>query len=348
MKRSQLFLLALALASFSLGCANAVENPQEVPSRSIPVPATVSPEIQQMIAAGPMTVWNDHPGSAPQWRDWVGKLAAGAEQGLPELIKKMDVTVEPGKIAGVNVFTVTPNVVSERNRNRLLINLHGGGYVLNPGRAGLYEAILMAGYGHVKVVAVDYRMPPDYPYPAAMDDATAVYKAVIKTVDPARIAVFGDSTGGGMTLALMLRAKQEGLPLPAAIAPGTPWSDLTETGDSYFTNEGVDDVLVSYKGWLGDAARLYAHGHDLKDPMLSPVYGDFHGFPPTILTTGTRDLFLSNTVRVHRKLRDAGVTADLIVFEGLSHYQYLLAPDAPETKAHFADLSAFFDKYLEN
>jgi epsilon-lactone hydrolase len=80
--------------------------------------------------------------------------------------------------------------------------------------------------------------------------------------------------------------------------------------------------------------------------MLSPVYGDFHGFPPTILTSGTRDLFLSNTVRVHRKLRDAGVIADLIVFEGLSHYQYLFSPDAPETKEHFADLSAFFDKYL--
>ena len=106
-----------------------------------------------------------------------------------------------------------------------------------------------------------------------------------------------------MTLILTLRARAEGLPLPAAIAPGTPWTDLTKTGDSYFVNEGVDNVLISYDGWLSEAARVYAGGHDLKDPMLSPVYGDVSNFPPTLLTSGTRDLFLSNTVRMHLKLR---------------------------------------------
>ncbi len=114
-----------------------------------------------------------------------------------------------------------------------------------------------------------------------------------------------------MTLALMLRAKAEGLPLPGAIAPGSPWSDMTSTGDSYKTNEWIDNVVVSYDGYLSRLARLYAHGHDLKDPQLSPVYGDLHGLPPTILTSGTRDLFLSNTVRVQRKLREAGIEADL-------------------------------------
>ena len=189
-------------------------------------------------------------------------------------------------------------------------------------------------------------MPPDFPYPAAMDDAMAVWKEVVKTNDPKKMAIFGTSTGGGMTLAMVLRAKAEGLPLPAATAPGTPWSDMTKTGDTFFTNEKVDNILVSNDGWLGDAAKLYANGHDLKDPQLSPIYGDFAGFPPTILTSGTRDLFLSNTVRVHRKLRQAGVVADLHVFEGQSHAQYAGDPDAPETKEHFGELAAFFDKYL--
>src|SRR5262245_49112483 len=124
------------------------------------------------------------------------------------------------------------------------------------------------------------------------------------------MAIFGTSTGGGMTLAMILRAKAEGLALPAAIAPGTPWSDLTETGDSYKTNEWIDNVLVSYSGYLSHAARLYANGRDLKDPQLSPIYGDFTGFPPAILTSGTRDLFLSLTVLTHRKLRRAGVEAE--------------------------------------
>ncbi|MBV8755576.1 MAG: alpha/beta hydrolase fold domain-containing protein [Hyphomicrobiales bacterium] len=106
------------------------------------------------------------------------------------------------------------------------------------------EAILMAGYGRMKVVSIDYHMPPDAPYPAAMDDAMAVWREVVKSNDPKKLAIFGTSTGGGMTLAMVLRAKTEGLPLPAATAPGTPWSDMTKTGDSFFTNEMVDNVIV--------------------------------------------------------------------------------------------------------
>jgi acetyl esterase/lipase len=179
-----------------------------------------------------------------------------------------------------------------------------------------------------------------------MDDAMAAYRAVLKMQTPRRIAVFGTSTGGGMTLALMLRARAEHLPMPAAIAPGTPWSDLTETGDSYRTNEWTDNILVSYRGYLVHAALLYANGHDLKDPQLSPIYGDFHGLPPAILTTGTRDLFLSNTVRTHRKLREAGVEASLQVFEGMSHAEYSFQPDVPETKEVFAEIAQFLDRHM--
>jgi acetyl esterase/lipase len=162
---------------------------------------------------------------------------------------------------------------------------------------------------------------------------------------PKNMAIFGSSTGGGLTLAMVLRAKAEHLPLPAAIAPGTPWSDLTDTGDSYRTNEWLDGNLVSANGWLGDAARLYAGGHDLKEPYLSPIYGDFQGFPPAILTTGTRDLFLSNTVRAHRKLRRAGVEAELHVYEGQSHGGFLY-PEAPETTEAMTEIAAFFDRHL--
>ena len=168
----------------------------------------------------------------------------------------------------------------------------------------------------------------------------------MKTTNPRNIAIFGTSTGGGMTLAMVLRAKKEGLPLPGATAPGTPWSDMTKTGDTFFTNEMVDNVLVSNDGWLGDAAKLYAGGTDLKDPQLSPVYGDYAGFPPTILTSGTRDLFLSLTVRVHRKLRQAGVEASLQVFEGLSHAQYTINPNAPETREAFEEIARFFDAHM--
>jgi epsilon-lactone hydrolase len=210
MKRHYRYALVFGLLFGALDPATALESSREVSSRSLPLPTTVSPEIQAMIAAGSAPIWNDHPQSVSDWKALVDKVAEGAVKALPALLKKMDVTVQPGEIAGVKVFTVTPNGIPEANQNRLLINVHGGGYVLNPGEAGLSEAVLMAGFGRFKVVAIDYRMPPDHPYPAAMDDAMAVYKEILKTVDPKRIAVLGDSTGGGMSLALVLRAKERG------------------------------------------------------------------------------------------------------------------------------------------
>ncbi len=337
--KSLITLLAVLLTS-PVFAAEGIQRP-------FPVPQTVSPEMQTMIGAEPFPFWNLHPKADADWNAFVKAVADAGAKSLPSLRKEMGVAVTSSTIAGVPVFTVTPNNLAPENAERILLHFHGGGYVLNPGEAGTQEAILMAGMGGFKVLSVDYRMAPEFPYPAALDDALAVYRELLKTTPAERIGVFGTSTGGGMTLALALRAKSEGLPLPAALAPGTPWTDLTKTGDSYFTNEGVDNILVSYDGWLGEAAKIYAGTNDLKDPFLSPVYGDVSGFPPTLLTSGTRDLFLSNTVRMHLKLRQAGVTADLIVFEGMSHAQYHMLPNAPETRFHFTELAKFFSRHLK-
>jgi epsilon-lactone hydrolase len=307
----------------------------------------VSPQLQAAIAAPYRTpAWNANPETPADWKALVSRLAAAGAAAQPAIREKLGVTMQPAVIGGVKAFILEPRTMPPENRNRLLVHVHGGGYVYNPGEAGTQEATMMAGYGGFKVLSFDYRMPPDFPYPAAMDDAMAVWKAALQMQKPENMAIFGTSTGGGMTLAMILRAKQEGLPLPAAIAPGTPWSDLTETGDTYKTNEWLDNILVSYSGYLTHAAQLYANGHDLKDPQLSPIYGDFHGFPPAILISGTRDLFLSNTVRTHRKLRQAGVEAELEVFEGMSHAQYLLDPYALESKEAVTEVAQFFDKHL--
>ena len=350
--RASLFALALSAcaaqpqAEAPAPKAALAPGAREVPSKVITAPGGVSPEMAKLIGSPLAPFWNTDPKTPAEWKTWVAQRAEVSIGIARDAAAKFGVKYEKITLGGVPAYMVTPANIAPANRNRLLFHVHGGGYVLSPGEAAVTEAINMAYYGGFRVVSVDYRMPPDAPYPAAMDDAMAAYKAAIKMAKPKNMAVFGTSTGGGMTLALILRAKAEHLPLPAAIAPGTPWADLTETGDTYFTNEFVDNVLVSWKGWLGRAAKLYAGNVDLKDPQLSPIYGDMHGFPPTILTTGTRDLFLSNTVRVHRKLRDSGVTADLNVYEGQSHAQYGANPFAPETKEAFTDIAKFFDKYL--
>ena len=347
---SLLSLVALCAAPFhhDRAAAQSMTDPtaqtRTVPARTLPVPSTVSPQMAKIIARPPTAP--TAPRTAQEWKTVVRAAADREAEPIAAAIRQFAVTVEPVRIAGIPCFTITPANVSARNAHRVLLHLHGGAYVFAPGRSGTLEGIVMAGFSGMKVISVDYRMPPDHPFPAAMDDAVAVWKELTRREKPANMAVFGSSTGGGMTLALVQSAQKLGLPLPAAIAPGTPWSDLTNTGDSYFTNEGVDNGLVSYEPLLSAAARLYANGVALKDPRLSPVYGNFKGFPPTILTTGTRDLFLSNTVRVHRKLREAGVDSRLEVYEGQSHGQYLADPTAPESKEAFEDIASFFDAHL--
>jgi monoterpene epsilon-lactone hydrolase len=319
------------------------KEPRPIPARTLPVPTTVSPEIQTLIAAAPAGNWNSAPTTVDEWRTM---SAPSPGRNLPALRERLGVKTEALTVNGVNAFMVTPQVVPPENRNRLLVHMHGGCYVLNGGESATTEAIYMAGFGHFRVLSVDYRRPPDAPYPAALDDGMTAWKWALKSTDAKNMAIFGTSAGGALTLSMVLRAKQEGLPLPGAIAPGTPMSDLTGTGDSFATNHMIDNVLVGSDGRCDAMARLYANGHDLNDPMLSPLYGDMHGFPPAILTTGTRDLLLSNTVRVHRKLRQADVVAELQVYEGQSHAQYMRDVNAPETKEAFEEIAKFFNRYL--
>ena len=326
------------------GAATAQE--RTAPARPLPTPTDVSPQMQAMADRPIPPNYNLVPKTL---EEWTARQKTSAETGAKtatEMAARLHVKVEPKTMGGVPVFEVTPEAIPPENRNRLLIHVHGGCYVLNEGRAATTEAVLMAAFGRYRVISVDYRMPPAAYFPAALDDVTTVWKEALKTHKRSRMAVFGTSAGGALTLSLVHQLKQLGLPLPAAIAPGTPMADLTGVGDSFATNALVDNILVSRDGFCDPAAQLYANGRDLKNPLLSPVYGDFKDFPPAILTTGTRDLLLSNTVRVHRRLKDAGVHAELNVFEAQSHNQYGRDDAAPETKQAFGDIAAFFDRYL--
>jgi acetyl esterase/lipase len=186
--------------------------------------------------------------------------------------------------------------------------------------------------------AVDYRMPPHHPYPAALDDCMAAYRALLAEHRPEDVFVGGASAGGNLAAALIVRAKDEGLPMPAGLVLISPEVDLTESGDSFQVNLGIDNVLT---GSLMQTNLLYAAGHDLSDPYLSPLFADVTGFPPTFIQAGTRDLFLSNAVRMHRKLRAACVDAELHVFEAMPHGGFAGAPEDAEVRA---EVKRFLDR----
>ena len=240
--------------------ANAHVGPRTTPAQVIPVPDDVSPELQRVIAAPYAGFSPDAPKTAEAWKAAVEAVNARAAVDLEKLKQDLDVTIEPTVVAGVKAFVLTPKTIPEKNRDRLVVALHGGGYVFYPGEPGTGEGVMIAGFGGFKVLAVDYRMPPDFPFPAALDDAIAVWKEVVKTTKPENVALIGTSAGGGLVLATVLRAKAEGLPLPGAVAAGTPWSDLAKIGDSYFANAWLDNVLVNYEPMVGAMARLYAGG----------------------------------------------------------------------------------------
>ncbi len=319
---------------------------REVPARLIPVPQSVSPQMRAVIAQPHDPAFSHAPDTTEGWKAKVAAASRKVEAVLPELRERFGVTVEPTEVGGVKAFNVTPAAVPEANRDRLLINLHGSVRVLFPGESGTREGILMAGFAGYRVLSVDYRMPPDHPFPAALDDSVAVYRALLETHEPGKIGIFGTSAGGSLTCTTLLRAKMEGLPMPGAISLGTPTVDLTDEGDSYYINEHIDNAIATRDGFIRASVALYADGRDLTDSLLSPIYGDVSGFPLTILTSGTRDLYLSNTVRMHRKLRAAGIEADLQIWEGQSHAQYQADVTAPETKEYHDEIARFFDLHM--
>jgi acetyl esterase/lipase len=259
------------------------------------------------------------------------------------LAARLNLTVAEQRIDRVRCFVITP-ANRHTTANRLLMHIHGGAYVTMGGESGIDEAMMVSGATGMTVVSVDYRMPPEHPFPAPIDDAITVWKHLSRQYPGDKLGIFGTSTGGAMTLAVTQRAIREQLRIPDALVAGTPWADLSETGDSYHTNRYADPMV--YDGMLSVAAKQYAAGIDLKDPRLSPVYGSYSNFPPTLLLAGTRDLFLSNTARVDRKILDAGRHAELIIYEGQSHGYYLLGPEYPETKTAMQDIRAFLAREM--
>lgn len=299
-------------------------------TRFIPVPKSVSEHAQQFLAMG-LSMTGGLAQQQPDRRDvegWRAMIKATDEM----LVAVTDTlplgamsSVEKMSVGDVSVFVLTPDGVPDDPNPPIYFDIHGGALILGGGDACRALATQMATMVRMRTWSVDYRMPPDHPYPAGLDDCIAVYRHLLDLQAPERIVVGGASAGGNLAAALMLRARDEGLPLPAALVLLTPEADLTESGDSFKTNLGIDPVLRSS---LAESIALYAGGHDLTDPYLSPLFGDYTPpFPPTFLQGGTRDLFLSNTVRMHRKLRSAGVEADLHVFEAMPHGGFWGAPE---------------------
>lgn len=308
-------------------------------TRVVPVPTTVSPQAQKFLAKQIPDL--PHHQTIAESRREVDAWQARAGQ---ESLRLYPVHVANGQtIAGVPVRIVTPLHMPEKNRNRVLINVHGGGFTVDSG--SLTETIPMANLTQTKVVAVLYRLAPEHPFPAAVDDGVAVYKELLKTYKPQNIGLYGSSAGAVLTPEITVKLRQLGLPLPGALGVFSGNGDFARRGDS-----GAIYGLGGFSGPL--YAKLdpkvhspYQMSTDGKNPVLSPLYANLKGFPPTLFITSERDMLLSGTINLHRAFLNAGVDARLIVFDALPHV-FWSTPSLPESKEADRDMASFFQKEL--
>lgn len=300
-----------------------------LPARILFPPSTISEAAQAFLANGafPSSEMPD-PSDKAAWRHHIAAANAGLTQMTQAAAASFDVMTVALDLPGCTLYEIAPESPDPDRADAAIYYLHGGGFIVGGGVAAGYAATPLAASTRVRTYSADYRMPPDFPFPHALDDALEGYRTVLERHAPSRIVVAGSSAGAGLAASMLLKARDQGLPMPAGCVLHTPEADLTESGDTFETNDTIDTVL-SHR--LTKAIALYANGHDLRDPYLSPVEGDFGpGFPSTLLLSGTRDLFLSNTVRMHRKLRLAGISADLHVFEAMPHGGFFGAPEDEE------------------
>jgi monoterpene epsilon-lactone hydrolase len=310
----------------------------ELAARRVPYPAGLSEAAKAMLAmprpaGGAYPALSDHDG----WRRLIAsRNAASAQLSAPFAARlKADVIAHP--LGGVPTYLATPQGQRLLGDRHVIFDIHGGALLFGGGEANVRFATAAIALRTGRVAyGIDYRVPPDGPYPAALNDCIAAYRALLAQVPADRIVVSGTSAGGNLAAALLLRARDEGLPMPAGALLLTPELDLTESGDTFDTLMGLDVVLTAR---LMEMNLLYAGGADLAHPYLSPLFGDVAGFPPTLLQAGTRDIFLSNAVRMHRKLRSAGVRAELHVWEGMPHAGF--GGLTPEDREVSAELQAF-------
>lgn len=315
--------------------------PVRVTEKLVPPPPTISPLAQEALsnsAAMPRASWPDA-SDIPAWRNAIAQSDTAWAPIIEPLLASVQASVETHEIAGVLCHVASPTATA--GAARVYLYIHGGAFVFGGGNFAKAFGGMNADKLGIRTVSVDYRMPPDHPFPAAPHDCLAVYRELIATIDPGRVVIGGSSAGGNLAAATTLMIRDQGLPLPAGLVLLTPEVDLTESGDSFATNRELDVVL---KGSLAQCNLLYAAGHDLTDPYLSPLFGDLTGFPPTLVQSGTRDLFLSNSVLIHRKLRSAGVDAELHVWEAMPHGSFGMGGLAQENGEIYAEVKRFIER----
>ena len=243
---------------------------------------------------------------------------------------------------GITTLWITPPQL--KHEDRVMIFIHGGGWIVNSRKAQVKLQADVADSLGVKLASIEYRLAPEHPYPAAVNDIVAAYEGIIKEYGAENTGLFGTSAGGGLTLATLLRLKADGLPLPAASALLSPGADMTASGFMY-RNVGLRDPILPPYGTY-TAMQAYVGKADPMDPLVSPVFGDFTGMTPMFLLAGTAEIIGSDAIRVAARARNQGVDVTLLVSDGMWHVPIGNGSGVPELQLAYDEMIKFFKRQM--
>jgi monoterpene epsilon-lactone hydrolase len=313
---------------------------------TVSIPTTVSPPWRQFYSH---FAWPAEALPAPD--DLVGWDAARDRHDTvirgyidPNLARDMHVRLQPLRRNGVAVLEVRPSAISDPHQ--VILYLHGGAYTFQSAELNVLQAALMANATKLRVVSVDYTLAPRGHWTTALQEVIEVYCSLLADgFKPASIGFFGDSAGGGLAAGAALKIRDMNLPIPGAIVLWSPWSDITDTGDTYATLAAADPVLSVDA--LRASAAAYAAPADQKNPYVSPVYGDYSKpYPPTLIQGGSREIFLSNFIRLYQAIDAGGGVAKLDLYEGMPHVFQIINADSEESRLAVRKSAGFMKRYL--
>ncbi len=279
--------------------------------------------------------------NAPEEEPTIEEMRAGLEAMSLFFPLAKDIECEPVDAGGIPAEWI---VAPGGEDNRVILYLHGGGYVMGSINTHREMVSHISRAAKARILIIDYRLAPEQPFPAAVEDSTAAFRWLLKEgIDPGRIVVAGDSAGGGLTVATLVALRDEGDPLPAACVCLSPWVDMEAIGNS-MTTKAEEDPMVQREGIirLGEA---YLGGADARTPLAAPLYADLTGLPPMLIQVGTSETLLDDATRLAERAKEAGVDVTLEPWEEMIHVWQYYASMVPEAKKAVKDIGSFILQY---
>lgn len=311
-------------------------------------PSTISRQAQDALAKfsrAAATAPLPAPDDIEAWKKIQAEIEEKRAEANAAVVRQYQPLIQERTLGGVPVLDIKPR--GWKQSSDVLVYTHGGAYTLYSSKSRLMSAVPMAHDTGVRVVSVNYTLAPHAGWKEITSQVVSVIQALIAEGHSLRnIAIYGESAGGGLAAGAVLKMRDAGLGMPAAVVLWSPWSDITETGDSYATLKSADPLLY-YPMNLKHCADAYAAPADQKHPYVSPVYGDYtQGFPPTLIQAGTKEIFLSNAVRHYQALDQADIPVKLDLYEGMWHIFQVFNHELPESKLARKKVSTFLSEHL--